>query len=546
MFVAMMNLIPRVRFAPSPTGLLHVGNARTALYNWLYARRVGGLFLLRVEDTDRERSEARYEAQLIEDLHWLGIQWDGGPGAPNEPDTGDHGPYRQSERLHIYAEHTEKLLAEGKAYRCFCTPEELEAERTHAAAEHGSQIYSGRCRSLSPDEIERNLAAGKPFAVRLKIEKDHPLRFNDIVRGPVEFAAETVSDPVLVRSASGVSAGVPVYNYVVTIDDALMGITHVIRGDDHISNTPKQVAIYEAFGWPVPEFAHLSTILGPDHQRLSKRHGATSISTFRQMGYLPEALANYLALLGWGAEDGKTETFTLAELTPIFSLERVTPSPAIFDFDKLNWLNRYYIKKVEQADPDRIAKLAERQFVLQKPGVFPLWSNNEIYTSETIALLASLDPPIHLDIPSVEEIEERKAWFASLLALFLPSVDYLAQLPVRSAFIFGIDPDAAHADPENAAILATDSARTVLSEFASRVRAHSGQVTAELFKCWVEEIKAATGIKGKELFHPIRIALTGAHSGREFDKILPLIEEGAAMGLPIPTVHDRIEQFVGV
>jgi glutamyl-tRNA synthetase len=542
MFVAMMNSIPRVRFAPSPTGLLHVGNARTALYNWLFARHTGGLFLLRIEDTDLERSEARYETQLIEDLHWLGINWDGGPGAQDEPDTGDHGPYRQSERLHIYAKHTERLLVEGKAYRCFCTQEELEAERAQASADRTAQVYSGRCRNLSTIEIERNLVAGKHFAVRLRIE-DHPLRFHDIVRGDVEFAAETVSDPVLVRSASGVSAGVPVYNYVVTIDDALMGITHVIRGDDHISNTPKQVAIYEAFGWPVPQFAHLSTILGADRERLSKRHGATSISVFRQMGYLPEALANYLALLGWGAEDGKTETFTLAELIPLFSLERVTPSPAVFDFDKLNWLNRHYIKL---ADPERIAKLAERQFILQKPGIFPLWTSSELYTAETIALLASLDPPIHLDIPSPELIDQRKAWFAGLLTLFLPAVDYLAQLPAKSAFIFGIDPDAAHADPENAAILTADSARSVLSEFASRVRTHSGLVTADDFKRWISEVQAATGVKGKELYHPIRIAITGAHSGREFDKIVPLIEEGAALGLAIPTIHDRIMQFVGV
>src|SRR5580698_6278229 len=358
MVSAMTNTIPRVRFAPSPTGLLHVGNARTALYNWLYARRNGGLIFLRIEDTDLERSEARFETQLIEDLHWLGINWDAGPGAVLEPDTGDHGPYRQSERLHIYAEHTERLLAEGKAYRCFCTPEELEAERAQQAAEHRPQVYSGRCRSLTVDEIGRNLDAGKHFAVRLRIE-DHPLRFHDIVRGPVEFAPETISDPVLVRSASGVSAGVPVYNYVDTVDDALMGITHVIRGDDHISNTPKQVAIYEAFGWPVPEFAHLSTILGPDRERLSKRHGATSMSSFREMGYLPEALVNFLALLGGGAGDGKSETFTLPELVQAFGLERVTASPAVFDFDKLHWLNRHYLK---QCEPLRLVALAALYF----------------------------------------------------------------------------------------------------------------------------------------------------------------------------------------
>jgi glutamyl-tRNA synthetase len=550
MLVVMTNTIPRVRFAPSPTGLLHVGNARTALYNWLFARRAGGKFILRIEDTDLERSEARYETQLIEDLHWLGIHWDEGPGAPDEPDMGEYGPYRQSERLKIYAEYTERLLAEGKAYRCFCTPDELEAERLAAVAEHRTAIYSRRCLSLDAAAIERNIAAGKPFAIRLRIE-DHPLRFNDIVRGPVEFAADTVSDPVLVRSAAGDAAevsknagsGIPVYNYVVTIDDALMGITHVIRGDDHISNTPKQVAIYEAFGWPVPQFAHLSTILGADRERLSKRHGATSISHFRYMGYLPEALANYLGLLGWGAEDGKTETFTLAELVPQFSLERVTPSPAIFDFDKLNWLNRHYIKR---ADPERIAKLAERQFCLNRPDIFPLWSSSELYTAETIYELEHLDPPIHLDLPSVEMIAERKAWFASLLALFLPKVDHLDQLPVMSSFIFGFDPDKAHADPENAAVLADPSARSVLGEFASRVRAHAGPVSAEDVKTWINEVKAATGVKGKELFFPIRIALTGAHSGPEFDKVIPLIEEGAAMGLAIPTVHDRIHQFLGV
>jgi glutamyl-tRNA synthetase len=538
----MTTKIPRVRFAPSPTGLLHVGNARTALYNWLFARRSGGRFILRIEDTDLDRSEARHETQLMEDLHWLGIDWDEGPGTVLEPDQGEFGPYRQSERLAIYAEHTERLLAEGKAYRCFCTPEELEAERAQAADPHRPPVCSGRCRSLDPETIAQNLAAGKPFAVIFRVA-EHPLRFHDLVRGPVEFAPETVGDFVLVRSAAGVSAGIPVYNYVVAIDDALMQITHVIRGDDHISNTPKQVAIFQAFGWPVPEFAHLSTILGGDRERLSKRHGATSISHFRYMGYLPEALANYLGLLGWGAEDGKTETFTLAELVPQFSLERVTPSPAIFDFDKLNWLNRHYIKR---ADPERIAKLAERQFCLNRPDIFPLWSSSELYTAETIYELEHLDPPIHLDLPSVEMIAERKAWFASLLALFLPKVDHLDQLPVMSSFIFGFDPDKAHADPENAAVLADPSARSVLGEFASRVRAHAGPISAEDVKTWINEVKTATGVKGKELFFPIRIALTGAHSGPEFDKVIPLIEDGAAMGLAIPTVHDRIHQFLGV
>ncbi len=409
----------RVRFAPSPTGLLHVGNARTALYNWLFARKSGGDFVLRIEDTDVERSEARYEAQLIEDLRWLGLDWDEGPGPKAEDgailEKGAHGPYRQSERLAIYAEHTERLLRDGKAYPCFCTAEELEAERKQAAAEHGPQVYSGRCRSLDQATIDQYLAEGRKFAVRLKIE-DHPLRFHDLVRGDVEFAAETVSDPIIVRSATtdegGESEGIPVYNYVVTIDDALMEISHVIRGDDHISNTPKQVAIYEALGWEVPEFAHLSTILGADRERLSKRHGATSIATFREMGYLPEALVNYLALLGWGAEDGKTETFTLEELTDAFSLQRVTPSPAIFDFDKLNWLNRHYLKQAQVA---RLAMLS-----------WPYFAGK-------------------LKDPEAAASERVGPWFEKLVALFVPKVDRLDQLPEKAAPVISFDCDAARA-----------------------------------------------------------------------------------------------------
>jgi glutamyl-tRNA synthetase len=492
--------------------MLHVGNARTALYNWLFARRMGGDFLLRIEDTDQERSEARFEAQLLEDLRWLGLDWDEGPcpaDGASDQSVGEFGPYRQSERLYLYAGYTEQLLAAGKAYRCFCTPEELEAERAAAVAEHRPQVYSGRCRGLAAKEIEKKLADDLPFAVRLKIE-DHALRFHDMVRGDVEFAPETVSDPILVRSATGLSAGVPVYNYVVTVDDALMGITHVIRGDDHLSNTPKQVAIYEAFGWTTPEFAHLSTILGADRERLSKRHGATSIASFRAMGYLPEALVNYLALLGWGAEDGRTETFTLGELTRAFTLERVTPSPAVFDFDKLNWLNRHWLK---QCAPERLAELAW--------GYFP-------------AL------PPHESSPKAV-----KNWFDKLLALLTPSVDHLDQLPTKAAMVFGFDAAAARAEEENAAILAAPSVATVLGALGERLRARTEPVTPETFKAWMNEVKAATGVKGKELFHPVRVALTGAHAGPEFDKLIPLVEEGAALELGVVGLRERFDRFMG-
>ena len=502
--IVMNTNTTRVRFAPSPTGLLHVGNARTALYNWLVARHTSGKYILRIEDTDVERSREEHEAQLIEDMHWLGLDWDEGPEIG-----GPHAPYRQSERIAIYKEHTDRLLSEGKAYRCFCTAEELEAERQKAVAEHRPQVYSGKCRAITKTDSEARAAAGEAFAIRLLIP-DRSLRFHDMVRGDVEFASETVSDPILVRSS-----GVPVYNYVVTVDDALMEITHVIRGDDHISNTPKQVAIYEAFGWPVPQFAHLSTILGSDRERLSKRHGATSIATFREMGILPEALVNYLALLGWGAKDGTSETFTPQELIAEFELERVTASPAVFDFDKLHWLNRHYLKL---ADPARILDLAWPYF--EKQDLLPARSAAD---AETVA------------------------WFGKLIALFVPSIDRLEQLPEKAQFVFRFDATAARANAENEAILQSETAQKVLAAFAQRVYAREGAITPELFKTWMNEIKTETGAKGKELFHPVRIALTGAHSGPEFDKLIPIFEEGSRLQPPahVLSVRERVEQFAG-
>jgi glutamyl-tRNA synthetase/nondiscriminating glutamyl-tRNA synthetase len=455
----------------------------------------------------------------MEDLRWLGLTWDEGPSFEDIKGGGPHGPYRQSERLGIYREHTERLLAEGKAYRCFCTPEELEADRKQAVAEHRPQVYSGRCRAIPASESATRAAAGEAFAVRLRIP-DRPLRFRDIVRGDVEFQPETVSDPILVRSARRKEGeedepGVPVYNYVVTVDDALMEITHVIRGDDHISNTPKQVAIYEAFGWPVPQFAHLSTILGSDRERLSKRHGATSVASFREMGILPEALVNYLALLGWGAEDGKTETFTLDELVRAFKLERVTASPAVFDWDKLHWLNRHYLKLGE---PQRIEALA-----------WPYFADAELLPEQGIAG------------------EEATRWFGKLLAIFLPTVNQLDELPKKAEFLFRFDPDEVRANEENAALIGTESAQLVLEAFAERVLADADPVTPERFKTWMNEVKTVTGVKGKDLFHPVRIALTGSHSGPEFDKLIPLIEEGSELsGLPahIPSVRERVKRFL--
>jgi glutamyl-tRNA synthetase/nondiscriminating glutamyl-tRNA synthetase len=470
--------------------------------------------ILRIEDTDLDRSEARFEGQLIEDLKWLGLDWDEGPDVG-----GGFGPYRQSDRLEIYREHAERLLNERKAYLCFCSEAELQRERERAAAEHRQPIYSGKCRAIDPVEAAQRRDRKEACAIRLRIP-ERPIRFHDIVHGDVEFSNEVVSDPIILRSS-----GMPVYNYVVVIDDALMKITHVIRGDDHLSNTPKQVALYEALGWRVPEFAHLSTILGGDRERLSKRHGATSIANFREMGVLPEALVNYLALLGWAPSGGTREIFSRDELIKEFSLERVTPSPAVFDMEKLYWLNRHYIK---ESPPERIERLAAPFFAGQI-GDFPAPKDATTQSSES--------PDVVL-------------WFARVTTLLAPSVDRLDQLPERAALLFSYDPQAALAAQDNADVLALPNTGAVLTRFAFKIleddQAREGKLTAEQFKKIVNEVKAETGAKGKELFHPIRIVITGSHSGPEFDKLIPIIEEGSRLPLPkhVLSVRERVESFV--
>jgi len=501
-----------VRFAPSPTGHIHVGNARTALFNWLFARQKGGTMILRIEDTDVERSETRFENQLIADLKWMGLDWDEGPDKP-----GAYGPYRQSDRLDIYREHAERLVDAGKAYSCFCTEEDLQKERDRAMAEHRQPIYSGVCRNISPTEAKNRRTGGEACAIRLRIP-EHPIRFHDIVHGPVEFSNEVVSDPIILRSS-----GMPVYNYVVVIDDALMKITHVIRGDDHLSNTPKQVAVYEALGWPVPEFAHLSTILGNDRERLSKRHGATSIANFRDMGVLPEALDNYLALLGWAPPGGNREVFSLAELVKEFSLERVTPSPAVFDMEKLYWLNRHYIKAKTSGD---------------------LYAQCVSFLVRSGAL-----PPKGTINPSVMLPAGFREWFLKVIELLAPSVDRLEQLPERAALIFHYDAPAALVAPDNADVLSWKNTDAVIARFTVKILeddlAAAGQLTPERFKQLVNEVKAETGAKGKELFHPIRLIVTGSHSGPEFDKLVPILEEGSHLELPnhVLNVKERVEAF---
>jgi len=276
----------RVRFAPSPTGQLHVGNARTALFNWLLAHGKDGTFILRIEDTDAERSTRESETSILEDLRWLGLEWDEGPDVG-----GQHGPYRQSERLHLYASYANELIGSDHAYHCFCSPTKLDADRAADQAAGLPPKYHGTCRSLTRDEARRRAEAGERPVIRFKVPENVDVTFHDLVRGEVTFNSEVIGDPIIVRSD-----GRPAYNFAVVVDDALMEITHVIRGEDHISNTPRQVLLYKALGFTPPEFAHLSLVMGPDHTPLSKRHGATSVSEFRQRGYLPEALVNYLEL----------------------------------------------------------------------------------------------------------------------------------------------------------------------------------------------------------------------------------------------------------
>ncbi|MDR2017554.1 MAG: glutamate--tRNA ligase [Syntrophobacterales bacterium] len=314
----------RTRFAPSPTGNLHIGGARTALFNWLYARHHKGVFVLRIEDTDVERSKEEYVKAILDGLTWLGIEW-------------DEGPYYQMERMDMYREQVQKLLETGHAYKCYCTQEELEEKRKLAIKECRKPAYDRTCRDLPPSDH-----GDKPFAIRFKTPITGTISFDDMVRGPIRFQCEELDDLVILRSDN-----TPTYNFTVVIDDALMNITHIIRGDDHINNTPRQIAIYEALGYPIPRFAHVPLIHGKDKGRLSKRHGATNLIDYKEEGFHPEAFMNYLARLGWAY--GDQEIFSRQEMINCFDLPNVGKSPSIFDMDKLTWLNGHYMKTMPES-----------------------------------------------------------------------------------------------------------------------------------------------------------------------------------------------------
>jgi glutamyl-tRNA synthetase/nondiscriminating glutamyl-tRNA synthetase len=474
----------RVRFAPSPTGQLHVGNARTALFNWLLARHCGGTFVLRIEDTDLERSTREWEQAIIDDLRWLGLTWDEGPDVG-----GDAGPYRQSERLALYARYASELIASGAAYYCFCSPEQLERAREEMVRRGEAPRYPGTCRGITRDEAAARLGAGERAVVRLRVPSGREVAFDDLLRGRIAVQTDLIGDPVLLRSD-----GTPAYNYAVVIDDALMRITHVIRGEDHVSNTPRQLLLYEALGWTPPAFAHLPLVLGPDHAPLSKRHGATSVAEFRRKGYLPEALVNYLALIGWSPGENR-EIAPLEDLVARFELTKVSHSAGVFDEDKLAWINRHYLR---QCDARRLAELAVP------------------YLRECAAIVGTLS-------------ERAFEWLVATVPPLAASVDRLEQIPERLQPVFSYDAEAALADETIRAEFASPQARGVVEALASDLAAAPRLTDATVFRAAVGRVRERTGQKGRALLHPIRVALTAAREGAELDLIVPAIDRAAEL-----------------
>jgi nondiscriminating glutamyl-tRNA synthetase len=490
----------RVRFAPSPTGQLHVGNARTALFNWLLAHGKDGTFILRIEDTDAMRSTRESEASILEDLRWLGLDWDEGPDVG-----GAHGPYRQSERLHLYASYANELIAGGHAYYCFCSPGKLEADRQADLASGRPPRYGGTCRRLTRAEALARIEAGERPVVRFRVPENVEVTFQDLVRGEVTFSSEVIGDWVLVRSD-----GRPQYNFAVVVDDALMEITHVIRGEDHISNTPRQVLLYQALGFTPTEFAHLSLVMGPDHTPLSKRHGATSVAEFRERGYLPEALVNYLALIGW-SPGGDQELLPIEELARRFALEDVGHSAGVFDQEKLAWMNRHYMKA---AAPARLAAESARYFL-------------------TRGYLR-------------RRTDEGMEYLVSVLPMAVGSVDRLEEIPDRLKFLFDFDPAASLAREEVSSVLCERGAREVIAALPGAIE--GPLLGRDAFRTMANRLKERTGLKGKALFHPIRVAMTGEGGGPELDLAVPAIDRGAALqaaaGLaPIMGCRARAEAF---
>lgn len=455
----------KVRFAPSPTGPFHIGGARSALFNWLVARHADGTFLVRIEDTDLKRSTKESEENIKDSLKWLGMNWDEGIDVG-----GPHGPYRQTERLDLYKKEVQRLLDEGKAYYCYCSAEELEKSRKAQLDAGKTPIYDEHCRHLTEEEKARYEAEGRKPVVRLKVRKDGVFAFDDMVRGHVEFQAAGVGDFIIMKSD-----GIPVYNFAVVIDDAFMEVTHVIRAEEHLSNTPRQLAIYEALGYKPPKFGHISLILGEDHKKMSKRHGATSVTEYRNMGYLPEAVVNYLALLGWTPK-GEQEIFTEEELIKQFSMKRVSSNDAVFDINKLNWINFQYMKKL---DADQLYDL-----------IFPFLVKAG-YVEESVT-------------------EEKMDWLKKVIWFMKDHIYFAGQAADELRFFFEDMPELT--DEDVLAIMKAETSGKLLKAFIEDLKALETFDQAAIKKCFNACMKAQ-GIKGKAAYEPTRIALTGVTQG---------------------------------
>ncbi len=465
----------RVRFAPSPTGPLHIGGARSALFNWLLARKFGGKMIVRIEDTDLERSSMESEENILASLQWLGIDWDEGIKKG-----GENGPYRQTERLNTYTEAAQKLLDQGKAYYCYCTEEELEAEREACLARGEMPRYLGKCRNLSGEDRKRLEAEGRKKAIRFRVPDNENIVVEDRVRGNVVFESSGIGDFVIVKSD-----GIPTYNFAVVLDDALMGITHVVRGEEHLSNTPRQLLLYNALGLAPPSFAHVSLILGKDRTKMSKRHGATSIEAYRTQGYLPEALVNFLILLGW-APVGEEEIFTLDELVRQFSLDRVARNPAVFDIDKLNWINGHYIRK---SPVERITDLA-----------IPFLREAGYITGEVAP--------------------ETYGWLKMVVASVQEHLAYVAQITEYAGIYF--DDRVKMENEEAEAVLKDGDVPRVMAAFREKIT-EMEEVNPDNTKALLKALTKELKLGGKKVYMPIRVALTGQTHGPELYYIIPIL-----------------------
>lgn len=466
----------KVRFAPSPTGPLHIGGARSALFNYLLARKENGVFIVRSEDTDLERSSRESEHNILEALRWLSIQWDEGIEVG-----GENGPYRQTERLELYQEYTAKLLASGKAYHCYCSEEELEQERQELIAQGETPRYRGKCRNLTPEECKRHEAEGRKPVVRFRVPEGEQIVIHDRVRDEVIFESDGIGDFVIVKSD-----GIPTYNFAVVIDDTTMSVTHVIRGEEHLSNTPRQLLIYQALGLPTPEFAHISLILNTEGRKMSKRDGDTAVIDYQAKGYLPEAVVNFIALMGWSPA-GEEEFFTLEEMTQAFSLDRVSKSPAVFDLNKLNYINSQYIKK---ASPERLTDMALPY--LQEIGI----------------------------MPQGEISEQERAWVTHFVQAIVNHLSYMAQVKDYVRYFYGSE--APVPEGEALEILKGEQVPGVLDLLASKLM-ELEQITVENTKALLKQITKELKLGGKQVYMPIRIALTGQMHGPELYEIIPLL-----------------------